>query len=302
MLHPKQIKNVKVRKTKLRENLWGWCFAGPAAILFFVFLFIPIMQVVYYSMTRWDGLSAPEFIGLQNYIDIFHSDVFYTCISNNFKFLLLGVPLWVFFPLIIAVLLFEEVKGWKFFRSAFFFPTVLSIVVLGTLFKTLFNYNGAVNRILGAIGLDALAMDWWASGKTAIPALVIIMTWTGFGTAMLIYLAGMSNIDPSIIEASYLDGANWLQRFVHIFMPELRGLIKLQVMLNIIYCFTSLFGWIYVTTQGGPGYETTPVEYLIYLKAFTSKEFGVASSLSVILALIVSILSLIQAKFFTNKE
>lgn len=302
MKNPDKNHKFKINRMNLKENLWGWFFVAPAAVLFLTFMFIPILQVVYYSTTSWDGLSAPKFVGIANFLEAFSSDVFRTCISNNFKFLILGVPLWVLFPLIIAVLLFEEVKGWKFFRSAFFFPTVLSIVVLGTLFKTLFNYNGAVNTLLRAVGLDALAIDWWSSGNLAIPALVIIMTWTGFGTAMLIYLAGMSNIDPSIIEASYLDGANWGQRFVHIFMPELRGLIKLQIMLNIIYCFTSLFGWIYVTTQGGPGYETTVVEYLIYLKAFTSREFGYASALSVILAVIVSVLSVIQAKFFSGKE
>lgn len=291
-----------VSAMKRKENVWGWALVLPAAALFITFMFIPIVQVIYYSFTEWNGMGTPEFVGFQNFLDIFASDVFRTCIGNNFKFLLLGVPVWSFFPLVIAVLLFEEVKGWKFFRSAFFFPTVLSIVVVGTLFKTLFTYNGAINSLLRAIGLDVLAIDWWSSGNIAIPALVIIMNWTGFGTAMLIYLAGMSNIDQSIIEASHLDGANWFQRFRYIFMPELRGLIKLQIMLNILYCFTSLFGWIYVTTQGGPGYETTVVEYLIYQKAFTSREFGYASALSVILAVIVSILSLLQSRFFSGKE
>lgn len=297
----KQTKS-RVSVMKRKENIWGWTLVLPAAALFITFMFIPIIQVICYSFTQWNGTGSPEYIGIDNFVNIFRSDVFRTCIGNNFKFLILGVPVWSLFPLVIAVLLFEEVKGWKFFRSAFFFPTVLSIVVVGTLFKTLFNYNGAVNSLLRAIGFDFVAIDWWSSGNIAIPALVIIMNWTGFGTAMLIYLAGMSNIDQGIIEASHLDGANWYQRFRYIFMPELRGLIKLQIMLNILYCFTSLFGWIYVTTQGGPGYETTVVEYLIYQKAFTSREFGYASALSVILAVIVSVLSLVQNRFFSSKE
>lgn len=289
-------------KLKRTENKFGWFFVAPATILFLVFMFIPILQVIYYSFTEWDGMSQPVFIGLANFIELFQSDVFYKCITNNFKFLILGVPLWTFFPLVIAVLLFEEVKGWKFFRSAFFFPTVLSVVVTGTLFKTMFDYNGVVNEMFRSIGLDIFAKEWWATGATAIPLMVIIMNWVGFGTAMLIYLAGMSNISESVIEASYLDGANWFQRFRYIFLPELKGLIQLQILLNVLYCFTSLFGYIYVMTKGGPGYETTVIEYLVYQKAFTSREMGYASALSVVLALIVSAISLIQFKFFRGKN
>lgn len=289
-------------KLKRTENKFGWFFVAPATVLFLVFMFIPILQVIYYSFTEWDGMSEPVFTGLANFIELFQSDVFYKCITNNFKFLILGVPLWTFFPLVIAVLLFEEVKGWKFFRSAFFFPTVLSVVVTGTLFKTMFDYNGAINEMFRSIGLDIFAKEWWATGATAIPLMVIIMNWVGFGTAMLIYLAGMSNISGSVIEASYLDGANWFQRFRYIFLPELKGLIQLQILLNVLYCFTSLFGYIYVMTKGGPGYETTVIEYLVYQKAFTSREMGYASALSVVLALIVSAISLVQFKFFREKN
>lgn len=289
-------------KLKRTENRFGWLFVAPATILFIVFMFIPILQVIYYSFTEWNGMSEPVFIGFKNFIDLFQSDVFYQCIGNNFKFLILGVPLWTFFPLIIAILLFEEVKGWKFFRSAFFFPTVLSVVVTGTLFKTVFNYDGLVNEMFRAIGIDFMVQEWWANGDIAIPLMVVIMNWVGFGTAMLIYLAGMSNIDNSVIEASYLDGANWFQRFRYIFLPELKGLIQLQILLNVLYCFTSLFGYIYVMTKGGPGYETTVIEYLVYQKAFTSREMGYASALSVVLAIIVSIISLIQFKFFSGKK
>lgn len=291
-----------VSKLKRAENRFGWFFVAPAAILFIVFMFIPILQVIYYSFTEWDGMSQPVFIGFRNFIELFQSDVFYKCITNNFKFLILGVPLWTFFPLVIAVLLFEEVKGWKFFRSAFFFPTVLSVVVTGTLFKTIFDYNGVVNEMFRSIGLDIFAKEWWATGTSAIPLMVVIMNWVGFGTAMLIYLAGMSNISETVIEASYLDGANWFQRFRYIFLPELKSLIQLQIILNILYCFTSLFGYIYVMTKGGPGYETTVIEYLVYQKAFTSREMGYASALSVVLAIIVSIISLIQFKFFSKKD
>ncbi len=295
-------KKANLSKLKRIENGVGWLFVAPATILFVVFMFVPILQVIYYSFTSWDGMSKPVFIGLENFIELFKSDVFYKCITNNFKFLILGVPLWTFFPMVIAVLLFEEVKGWKFFRSAFFFPTVLSVVVTGTLFKTIFDYNGVVNEMFRKIGLDIFAKEWWATGASAIPLMVIIMNWVGFGTAMLIYLAGMSNISETVIEASYLDGANWFQRFRHIFLPELKGLIQLQILLNVLYCFTSLFGYIYVMTKGGPGYETTVIEYLIYQKAFTSREMGFASALSVVLAVIVSVISLIQFKFFSNKN
>lgn len=293
-------------KIKNRINKWetisGWLFVMPAALLFATFTLYPIISVFYYSTTKWTGLSTPEFIGLANFQDILQSEAFYSIISNNFKFLFLGVPLWTFFPLIIATLIFQQVRGWRFFRSAFFFPTVLSVVVTGSLFRSLFQYQGVFNIILRNIGLGFLAKDWWGSGATAIPMLTVIINWVGFGSSMLIYLAGMSNISESVIEASLLDGANWWQRFRHVYLPELKRLIQLNVVLNIMYSFTSLFGYIYTITKGGPGYETTVIEYLIYLKAFTSREMGYASALSVLLGILVACISVIQFVVLRKKE
>lgn len=293
-------------KIKSRMNRWdtvsGWLFVLPAAILFATFTLYPIITVFYYSTTKWSGIDTPEFVGLANFKDILTSEAFYNIIANNFKFLILGVPLWTFFPLVIAVLIFQQVRGWKFFRSVYFFPTVLSVVVTGSLFRSLFQNQGVFNTLLRSIGLGFLAKDWWGSGAAAIPMLTVIINWVGFGSSMLIYLAGMSNISESVIEASLLDGANWLQRFRYVFLPDLKRLIQLNIVLNIMYSFTSLFGYIYTITKGGPGYETTVIEYLIYLKAFTAREMGYASALSVLLGILVACISLIQFIVLGKKE
>lgn len=298
--------NKPTKKTKSNFNKidrrWGLFFVAPAAILFTTFVLIPVISIIVYSFTEWNGMSTPKFIGFQNYIEIFRSSEFVTVITNNIKFLVLGVPLWTFFPLFVAFLLFEEVKGWKFFRSAFFFPTILSTVIVGSLAKSLFQYDGMVNNILINIGLERFVMEWWASGTTAIPIMVLIMNWVGFGSTVLIYLAAMSNLSSSVLEASLLDGVNWFQKVRYIVLPQLKGVIQLNVILNIMYCFTSLFGYIYVITKGGPGYETTTIDYFIYQKAFTSKEMGFACALSVFLAFIVAVVSLIQYKLFNKKE
>lgn len=287
---------------KKRESIAGWGFILPALILFIVFTFIPIISIFYYSLTEWTGIAPPVFIGFDNFIDIFHNKTFYVTISNNIKFLILGVPLWTFFPLVIAVLLFEEVRGWKVFRAVYFFPSILSIAVIGNVFKFLFTGSGPFNTILRFFHLDFLALDWWANGSTAIPLIVQIINWVGFGVPMLIYLAGLANIDQSILEAARLDGANWGQRLRYIFFPSLKRLIQLNLVLNILYCFTSLFGYIFTMTSGGPGYETTVIEYLIYLMAFKSQKMGYASALCVVLAIFLAFISGAQFLLFERKE
>ncbi|MBJ6361491.1 carbohydrate ABC transporter permease [Paenibacillus sp. GCM10012307] len=280
------------------EARWGYVFIAPILLFLLIFLVFPIVQVAYYSLTSWDGRGAASWVGLQNYVELFRSKEFWTVLKNNLYFLLVGVPVWTIFPLLIAVLLHEEVKGWKFFKSAFFFPSVLSTAVVGVLFTAFLNYNGPFNEILRSVGLDALALDWLAQGTTSIPAIILIINWAGFGSAVLIYLAGLSSVPNDVQESAVLDGAGWFRRLFYITIPMIKSVIQLNILLNIIYAFTSLFSYIFVMTSGGPGYESTVIEYLLYRKAFQSNEVGSASALAIIMFAIVFVISRLQARLF----
>jgi multiple sugar transport system permease protein len=288
------------RKKFISKSWEGWVFILPALFLFSVFVLYPIIRVIFYSFMNWDGMGTPTFTGLENYKNIFTSPEFKTSILNNLKFLIVGVPVWTFFPLVVAVFLHEEVKGWKFFRSAYFFPSIISTAVISTLFRFFFLYNGPVNSILAIFGLQPI--NWFAHGNLAIGLIIFIINWVGFGSAVMIYLAGMANISEEIYEAAELDGANWWEKLTKLTMPMLNTTIQFVVMLNVMTAFAGIFGYVFMMTSGGPGYDTTVVEYLLYVKAFTLHDFGYASALSVILFLIVTLITVIQNYITKEKD
>ncbi len=204
------------------------------------------------------------------------------------------MPLVLFFSLVCAALIYEEVWGWRFFRVVFFMPSVISTVVIGTLFRRLFDYSGPINQIL--IGLGNEPIDWLARGSTSMIVIILVLVWSGFGYGMLVLLSAMTAIDPTIFESARLDGANWWQRLRFITIPLIAKVIAFLTVINVIYTFLSLFGLIYVLTNGGPGYETTTLDYFIYQKAFSGFDFGQAAALALMLAVITLILTVIQLR------
>lgn len=293
-----KIKTSSVNKTNFfsyilnNDTAFSYAAISPVVICLIVFMVIPITSVVYHSLTLWDGLSV-KFVGLKNYVNLFRNQDFWYIFSNNLYYLI-AVPIIIIISLIVSVLIYEEVPGWRFFRSTFFLPYVLSAVVVGYLFRSLFSYSGPINRILGIFGADMSKVDWLSSRGTAILVIVLAVAWTQFGYGMLVYLAGMSSISPSIFEASRIDGANWWQRFYHIIFPMLIRTTEFLVILNIIFVFTSLFDYIYTITRGGPGYDTMPINYWIYMKAFRSNEMGLACAVALVLFVVLLIVAFIQ--------
>lgn len=287
---------------KNAQRVWGYTFVMPALLILGIFMLLPILQIFYYSVTDWNGGLEANFIGLKNYFDIFNNPDFYTVLKNNLIILVLGVPLWTVFPLLIAMILYEEIKGYKFFKTVYFFPSVLSIVIVGTLFKTFFGYVGPINTLLRAIGLDHWALEWLAEGKTSLPIIVLAVNWAGFGSAVLIYLAAMSAIDPSVHEACQLDGANWWQKSWYVTLPGIKNVVQFTIVLNIIHAFSQMFSYVLVMTNGGPGYESTVLEYFIYLKGFRAGDMGYASALSVILFVLVCLINVIQSRIGRKED
>lgn len=268
-------------------------FVLPSCLFVAVMMLLPIIAVFILSVTSWDGFSGGAFVGLANYKHILMSEDFWTVLKNNIVFMLVGAPLWTITPLIVAVLMYEEIKGFKFFRGAFLLPSVLATSVIGIMFTSFFSMNGPVNTVLTAIGLEGLALNWFGSASTAIPMLIFIVNWAGFGAASLIILSGMSSIDTSVYDSALIDGAQWWTRLFKITLPMIYDVVFFVFNLNIISSFTSMFAYVFVTTKGGPGYSTNVIEYFIYLKAFTTNEFGYACALSVFLFLFVFCVSTI---------
>jgi ABC-type sugar transport system permease subunit len=238
-------------------------------------------SAVFHSFTKWDGVNA-TFVGLRNYTDFFLDIQFWKLLLNNFIYMT-SVPLQIVLALVIAFFLYEKVRGYRFFRGLFFLPSVLSAIVIGLLFRQAFQYDGPINTALRFMKLDFLALEWLSNGPSAMAVVNLSVIWANFGYGVIIFFAGMTAINPSLFEAAMLDGASRIQVIMKIVLPMLTRVIEFFSVTTILWIFTGLFGYIYAMTSGGPGYETTPIEYMIYIKAFKAGEMGSACALAVIL-------------------
>jgi ABC-type sugar transport system permease subunit len=281
-----------------QDQAFAYVAVLPALLIIGVFVLYPIVSAFQLSFSQTDGLTT-TFVGLSNYVDLVRDANFWRVLLNNFIFLL-SVPLILLASLICAVLMYEQVWGWQVFRVVFFVPSVISSVVIGLLFRSFFAYDGPVNAALAAFGREPV--DWMSSGNTAIMVVILALVWSSFGYGMLILLAGMSAIDPHVYEAARLDGASWWQRTWQITLPLIAKPMRFLSIINVVYTFTSLFGFIFVMTSGGPGYETTTVDYFIYLKAFAGFDLGGGAALAVMLFFIVLGLTVVQFRMFRADE
>jgi ABC-type sugar transport system permease subunit len=287
-----------IRHSLGSDRAFAYLAILPALLVLGALMLYPIAYSFYLSFTRSDGVTF-TWVGLDNYASLLQDEDFWRVLLNNFIFLL-SVPLILIASLICAVLMYEQVWGWKAFRVIFFVPSVISTVVIGLLFRNFFAYDGPVNQLLALVGVDAI--DWMGSGQTAIAVIVLALVWSSFGYGMLILLAGLASIDPHVYEAARLDGASWGQRARDITLPLIAKPMRFLSIINVIYTFTSLFGFIFVMTSGGPGYETTTVDYFIYLKAFAGFDLGAGAALAVLLFLIVLALTVVQFRMFGADE
>ena len=253
----------------------------------------PIAVAIGRSFTNWDGLYKNDFIGLTNYIKILTGSEFRLLLRNSFV-LLLSIPIQVFIGLVLAVILYEKIKGWKLFRMVYYLPSIISAVTVGYLFKILFSYTGPVNRILSLFLGSSFAFEWLGNGMTALLIILFCIVWSNIGWQVLIFFGGLSSIDTSVLESAMIDGAGWWQRLFHIILPILVRTIEYSFIMSMIYIFSGIFPLIETITRGGPGYETTTIDYMIYTKAFTNSRYGEACALAVILLIIILAITKLQ--------
>jgi multiple sugar transport system permease protein len=281
---------------KKSKAFYGILSIIPVLIILSFIRFYPMVSAIYRSFTNWDGLYKSDWVGLKNYIDIFTNSPFWILLRNNMV-LLISVPLQVVIGLLVAVLLYEEVSGWRFFRALIYIPQIISAVTIGFLFRIAFGLDGPINLVLKRIGLSTLAIEWLGNSSSALFVLVLCLTWYSIGWQAIVILGGMSKISPSIFEAAKLDGANFWQRTFKIVVPMISRTIEYAVIMSMVWTFTSIFAFIYSLTNGGPGYETTTIDYMIYIKFYqSSAPYGSACALAVILLIIITIFTVIEMR------
>lgn len=288
----------EVPRTRRTRRIFPYLALIPAALFVIGLMLLPIGATIYHSFTNWDGLTS-SFIGLQNFSLILHNPIVSEIFLNSIIFLI-SVPLILIASLVVAVLVYEKVPGWRLFRFLFFIPNVLSPVIVGVLFSTFFLPGGLADQPLRAVGLGSFA--WLSHPWTARLVVILALVWTSFGFDMVVILSAMTTIDPALYDAAIIDGASWWRRLWRITIPLISGSLQFLSVINVIYTFTSLFSFVFVITAGGPGFATTTVDYYTYLTTFENGQFGYGAALAVLLFLIVLLLTIAQIKLFPQRE
>jgi ABC-type sugar transport system permease subunit len=266
---------------------------APLVLLLLLFRAWPVANAIYLSMTKWDGVNAPQWIGSANYRYMLHDPVFYQALRNN-VLILLAVPVWVLVPLVVAAMLYNGLPLARTFRLMLFFPVVLSPVVIGVYYSIALRYDGPLNSLLGSLGLSGLRREWLYSPSTALLCVIAVLIWSTMGIGILIFMSALANVDDNLYEAAILDGASATRRFWHITMPQVRPAIEYWTIIVLSATFTSLFPYIYALTHGGPGYDTYTLDYYVYDTAFGNNAAGYASAIGVVLLAIGFILAFSQ--------
>ena len=280
----------------------GYLFLVPALGLLLVFRVAPAVSALVHSVTKWDGVSSPTYVGLANFARLLRDKVFWTAAWHNL-ILVLCVPLWVLVSLVLALLIHQETFGWRFFRAAYFLPSVLSPVIIGLLFAALLDARGPVNDAVRGLGLGRAATDWLGNPHTVLPVLILVILWGIFGHGVIVFLAGLAAVPREIFEAARLDGATGWRFLWHIVIPSLKHIIEFWGVNLVVWSFTSLFAFIYVMTKGGPGYASMLVSYRVYQQAFEARNLmGYACAMGTALFLMVFGLILLQIRLMVGRE
>jgi ABC-type sugar transport system permease subunit len=259
-------------------------------ILVTIFIYgYSIPSIFIFSFQRVKGITG-EFIGLDNYATVFSDMEFQYAIKNNLQMLII-VPVIIFIALVIAVFIFEGVRGWKFYRTAIFIPYIIPITVAGITFGYIFTLRGVFNEFLSIINLKS-DIDWLGNPDIALWTLMSVVVWKELGFGMMLFLARLMSVDESLYDAAKIDGANWIKRFVHVTIPQMATIIEFFAVITVINLLSWVFAYAYVVTFGGPGNATMVLELFIYkqLMRWSIPRVGTGAAGSVLLFIIVLVL------------
>ena len=288
-----------MRKTKL-DQLGSSLYLAPAMIIIGIVIIYSVIRVVIGSfMTVSQGEEV--FAGLWNYKLLFKDNLFGIAIKNN-MLLFLCVPVMTILALVVAVVLFNKIRLWQFYRSIIFVPFILAVPVVGVVFTYILQLNGVLNTILKDTGLGVLALDWLGNPSIAIWSVGAVIIWKQFGFGVVLFLARLMSVDVSLYEAAEVDGANAIQKFFNITIPMTASIIEFYVIISLIDMLSWVFSFVFVMTGGGPASSTTTLEYLIYKKSFAGGNYNYALAVSVFVLIIAIILIIVQQIISRRRE
>lgn len=292
----------KTKKKFLKKNdLMGWIIMLPTLILFAFFVWDPLIENIRLSLYQANGIRLVKFVGLDNYFSILAHPDFWAAFKNTFVYIGWSLVIGFIMPIVAAILISESVHLKGLLRVGIYFPNIMpglaTVLMWGFFFKP--GPTGTLNILLEKIGVNP--QPWLTNPSWTIPLIVISMTWKSAGATALIYMAGISSINPELYEAATIDGTTILQRIRHITLPKIFSLAKTMLILQIISVFQILYEPM-VMTNGGPNNASISIMQLVYNFAFRDYNFPAAAALSVVVCLVLIVLSGLYFKLTSNKE
>lgn len=290
----------RVRLGKLFTILF---FLLPPLALYVYLVIFPVVQAVYYSFYKWNGLGPPtNFIGLQNYIDLLHEPVFVRAFLNNWMIAFLSVALQLPLALGLALLVGRGLRGRAFFRVILFLPFILSEVITGVIWTFIYRSdNGLITLALQALFPAFKGISWLGSTDTVLYAIFATLTWKYFGLYLILYIAGLQNIPLELEEAARIDGASAWQTIRYIVLPLLGGTVRLTIYLSIVGSL-QVFDLVWIMTAGGPVNASATMATFLYKFGFQRFQLGYGSSVAVIIFLVAFGFSLLYQRYVLRRD
>jgi len=276
----------------------------PGLLVIVFSLVVPIGFSAYFSLTDWAGFGKFHMVGLQNYKDILFSDeVFWRSLMN--ALILMVVTVFIQNPAafaLAALLAHISERFSRIFRTVYFIPAVLSLIVVAKLWVSLFNPTyGIVDKVLIAIGLKVIAVSWLSNPHTALGAVIWIIVWQGFGWALLFYYTGLMTVPREIEEATRVDGAGWFQAYLRVIIPFMFPVISAVLVIDVISSMKQM-EMIFLSTEGGPGQLTQFVSVYLYQKAFIASQYGYGNALSVLFVVVAVGITLVVQRLLRRND
>lgn len=287
----------------MKEKFKTGLFLFPALFIYIIVVVFPTVYSLFLSFCDWNGLGAKKFVGLKNYIQLFTSDsVFYTALRNNIIWIILTICLTVLLALLLALVLNRSFRGRIVYRAIFYFPYMLSWIIVGIIWKWMYNPNfGLINQVLGMVGLDSLKGAYLSNTKMALYCVFIAALWQGLGQPMLYFLAGLQTLPNDILEAAKIDGAGKINLFFRVIVPMLKETFVIVLATQIIASM-KVYDIVYVMTDGGPANSTQTLATYMYNQTFTYSNLGVGSAIATVMVLIMMVVIVPYVAFSTKDE
>lgn len=283
------------------ETASAYGFLSPA-ILILIFIFgYQILRLFWFSLVKWEGFRyTDQFNNFKFFVTIFSKGYVGAPLARSVLIIALVIPSVIFVTVFTAHNIYRKIAGYRFYRWLLFLTSIIPVVVASIVWTHLLNLYGPLNTLLRALGLEFLVVDWFGNSKAAIFALCWIIIWRELGFSTIIFLAELGKAPPSVYEAAMIDGATELQLMRFVTFPHLRQIVKLYTVTMTIFVLNNLFGVVLVSTNGGPGYATTVLEYYIYFLTFRMAKIGLGMSVAVILFVITMILVVVYIRLFSK--